>query len=191
MTTIHALTHLEALLNAATRIYAFASEIFTISALIWGFNFFCDLTDRTWHFGYSVGTFYRTHMHAFCKKVVTRIVAAIILVSQLTFEAGHHVYANRGDYLDSANALRNQIGSWFAYESPAAVADEAVEVFDVEVIDPRDYYAIEATTPEPASLFGLFSHYTVKELRGMAKGLATGVHKMRKDELILLVTAVD
>jgi len=69
-----------------------------------------------------------------------------------------------------------------------------------EVEDPRDTIAIEAPVPFDATddlldvtFDGLshdfedFTSYTVKELRKAAKGLAKGVHLMRKDELLTLL----
>ena len=74
------------------------------------------------------------------------------------------------------------------------------ETAELEVIDPRDIYAIEGIVKEPtveempdfeeyvdfmasADLAG----FSVKELRRMAKGLAKNVHLMRKADLVSLL----
>ena len=74
------------------------------------------------------------------------------------------------------------------------------ETAEPELIDPRDVYAIEAHFIEPTvAEMPDFEEYvahmaaydlaalTVKQLRRKAKGLAKGVHMMRKPELVALL----
>ena len=47
------------------------------------------------------------------------------------------------------------------------------------------YYYEESNANDPAA----FDGFTVKQLRKMAKGLAKGIHLMRRDQLICLIEA--
>ena len=86
------------------------------------------------------------------------------------------------------------------HNAPAVPAPLTAETAEAEIIDPRDVYAIEAHFIEPTvAEMPEFEEYvafmatydlaklTVKQLRRKAKGLAKGVHMMRKPELVALL----
>ena len=94
-----------------------------------------------------------------------------------------------------------------AFEGICWVINELAGFHDpLEVVDPRDIYAIEAPLPfdcsfdggshdldwfEPFERLAIYkpdlSALKVTELRRRAKGLAKGVHLMRKAELVALL----
>ena len=74
---------------------------------------------------------------------------------------------------------------WIINELAGFHAPLTAETPEPEIEDPRDVYAIEAPVPEVIEID--FSGFTVKELRAQAKGLAKGLNKMRKAELIALL----
>ena len=89
---------------------------------------------------------------------------------------------------------------WIINELAGFHAPLTAETAEAEIIDPRDVYAIEAHFIEPTvaempefeEYVAFMANYdlatlTVKQLRAQAKGLAKGVHLMRKQDLIALL----
>ena len=102
----------------ATKAYAFASEIFTVSAMLWCLNFMGNMIQKVYQFGYAFGKFYREFMHEIVKESFAFIVNRLILVVELTIEGAQLVYANREEIIAEANNVRNAIGRSFSYVSP-------------------------------------------------------------------------
>ncbi|WP_186525278.1 hypothetical protein [Synechococcus sp. SYN20] len=87
--------------------------------------------------------------------------------------------------------------AWIINEAAGFHAPLTAETAEPELIDPRDVYAIEAPVHEPTiTEMPDFAEYVefmapfdlaklkVTELRKRARGLAKGVHLMRKEELL-------
>lgn len=74
---------------------------------------------------------------------------------------------------------------WIINELAGFHAPLTAETAEPEIDDPRDTIAIEAPVPEVFEID--LTGFTVKQLRTQAKGLAKGIHLMRKQELIALL----
>ena len=102
----------------AAKAYAFASEIFTVSAILWCLNMVATGIQKTYQFGYAFGKFYREFMHEIVKESFAFIVNRAILVVELTIEGAQLVYNNREEIIEEANNVRHAIGRSFSYVSP-------------------------------------------------------------------------
>ena len=110
-----AIEALETVLNYGTKVYMFASEIFTVSALLWCLNMLATGIEKTYNAGYAFGKFYRAYLHSYVKLAVIHIIAAVIFVSICFYEGCKVVYKNRNEILPTLNIIRNQIGRGFVY----------------------------------------------------------------------------
>lgn len=108
-----AIEAIETVATYGTKVYMFASEIFTISALLWCLNALATGIEKVYNAGYIVGTFYRYHMHASVKEWTIKFIAAVIFVSILFWEGCVVLYTRRNQILANLNAFRNQLGSYF------------------------------------------------------------------------------
>ena len=120
--TVSSLVHIAPAIEAietitiwGTKAYAFGSEIFTISAILWCLNFMGNMIQKTFEFGHAFGKFYRRYIHSHLKSTAIRVIALLILLGQLTFEGAQVVYNNRREILENANNFRNKVGSYFVY----------------------------------------------------------------------------
>ncbi len=120
--TITAISHAAAAIETATvygtRIYMMASEVFTISAILWTLNFMAGLVEKTYNAGRTIGAFYFANLHDYVITAIRHIIAFAIFISQLVYEGAQYVYTNRNDILAQLNTYRHNIGKLFTYESP-------------------------------------------------------------------------
>jgi len=93
------------------KIYAVASEVFTISALLWTLNFLAASIEKVYSAGYHFGRFYRGFLHQY----VVKLIAAIIFVCILAYEGAVIVYNNRSKIVPTLNDFRELIGKQFVY----------------------------------------------------------------------------
>ena len=123
--TINTIAHATAALETATaygaRIYMMASEVFTISAILWTLNFMAGMVEKTYTAGRTVGSFYFANLHQFVIASCKHIIAFVILAAQLVYEGAQIVYTNRREIVAKLNDYRNAIGQQFAYTSPAII----------------------------------------------------------------------
>ncbi len=103
---------------AGARTYAMASEVFTISIMLWALNALATLTEKTYTAGVAVGKFYKNNCHSLVVAGAKRGVAAMILVSDISWDATKRVYKNRDEILSNINDYRNAVGRAFVYTSP-------------------------------------------------------------------------
>lgn len=120
--SIPSLTAIETIANAAeivvnygSKVYLIASEIFTVSALLWVLNFLADSIQKTYNAGLIVGKFYRTYLHSHVRFAVLSILSLTILLAVAIFQGCEKVYHNRQQILAQINNIRNAIGRQFAY----------------------------------------------------------------------------
>jgi len=110
-----AIEAIETVATYGTKVYMFASEIFTISALLWCLNALATGIEKVYNAGYIVGTFYRHHLHATVKEWTIKFIAAVIFVSILFWEGCVVLYTRRNQILATLNDYRNKIGGAFVY----------------------------------------------------------------------------
>ena len=120
--TITAISHAAAAIETATaygtRLYMMASEVFTISAILWCLNFMANMVEKTYNAGRTVGAFYFAHLHDYVIASIKYIIAFAIFAAQLVYEGAQYIYTNRNDILAKLNTYRHAIGKLFIYESP-------------------------------------------------------------------------
>ena len=119
---INTLTHASAALDTAVaygaKAYAVASEVFTISAIMWCLNFMANMIEKTYTAGNVVGNFYFTHIHdGLMSTLYTLLIAT---VSVIAWTAGYltYVYRHKHVYAAKLNELRDTISAAFTYQSP-------------------------------------------------------------------------
>lgn len=105
----------ENVIQYGSKVYLIASEIFTVSALLWVLNFLADSIQKTYNAGLIVGKFYRTYLHSHVKFAVLSIISLTILFAVAIFKGCEKVYHNRREILQQINNIRNAIGRQFAY----------------------------------------------------------------------------
>lgn len=110
-----AIEAIETLLTYGSKVYMFASEIFTVSALLWCLNLLATGIEKTYNAGYAFGKFYRSYLHSHLKSAVIHTIAGIIFVSVCFFEGCKVIYRNRHNIVSEVNSIRNLIGRQFAY----------------------------------------------------------------------------
>jgi len=110
---------LEPITALAARLYVVSSEVFTISALLFGLNILANMVEKIYDFGVAFGTFYREYCHQFVKWASLRLIALVILASDLTWLGAKSIYNNRSEILSTLNDWRNNVGDLFAYHSPS------------------------------------------------------------------------
>ncbi len=116
---INTISHASAAIDTAVaygaRAYAVASEVFTISAMLWCLNFMANMVEKTYVAGTKVGEFYFTYLHEGLMEILYKTI--ITTVSVLAWLAGYanYVYRHRDAYIAKMNDLRNYIGEAFTY----------------------------------------------------------------------------
>ena len=108
-----AIEAIETILTYGSKVYMFASEIFTVSALLWCLNLLATGIEKTYNAGYAFGKFYRTYLHSYVKSATIHIIAAVIFVSICFFEGCKVVYNNRHKILPALDSIRESIGQQF------------------------------------------------------------------------------
>ena len=116
---IQTISHLSTAVDTAvaygTRAYMMASEVFTISAILWCLNFMANMVEKTYIAGEKVGEFYFTYLHETLMSILYKTI--ILTVSVVAWLAGYatYVYKNRELYINKMNDIRNYIGEAFTY----------------------------------------------------------------------------
>ena len=121
---INTISHASAAIDTAVaygaRAYAVASEVFTVSAILWCLNFMANMVEKTYIAGTKVGEFYFTYLHETLMTVSYR--AIILTVSVLAWMAGYanYVYRHRDAYIAKLNEVRDYISEAFTYRYAVA-----------------------------------------------------------------------
>ncbi len=121
ITTIsHLSTAIDTAVAYGTRAYMMASEVFTISAILWCLNFMANMVEKTYIAGEKVGEFYYTYLHEALMTISYKTI--ITTVSVVAWLAGYatYVYKNRKEYYNMMNEMRNYIGEAFTYRYQVA-----------------------------------------------------------------------
>ena len=113
---------LSALSMFAGRSYLVLSEVFTISAILWGVKLTSDILEKvykaaiaTYVAGTMVGEFYFTHLH---ESLVTFLYNVIIQTTKvIAYCVGFcvYVYRERDTYLSELDRLRDTVSRQFVY----------------------------------------------------------------------------
>ena len=113
---------LSALSMFAGRSYLVLSEVFTISAILWGVKLTSDILEKvykaaiaTYVAGTMVGEFYFTHLH---ESLMTFLYNVIIQTTKvIAYCVGFcvYVYRNRDTYLSELDRLRDTVSRQFVY----------------------------------------------------------------------------
>ena len=109
---------LEPVTTLAARLYVVSGEVFTISALLFGLNILANMVEKTYDFGIAVGSFYREYCHSFTKWATLRLVALVILTSDLAWQGVKYGYRNKHRIIPMLDSARTTVGDWFVYKSP-------------------------------------------------------------------------
>ena len=109
---------LEPVTTLAARLYVVSGEVFTISALLFGLNILANMVEKTYDFGIAVGQFYREYCHSFTKWATLRLVALVILTSDLAWQGVKYGYRNKHTVIPMLDRARTSVGDWFVYKSP-------------------------------------------------------------------------
>jgi len=109
---------LEPVTTFAARAYVIGGEIFTVTTILFGLNMLAGLVERVYDAGIAVGTFYKTHLHEHTKWLTLRLIALVILTSELTWLGCKVAWRNRHTVISSLDEIRNRIGEAFVYRSP-------------------------------------------------------------------------
>jgi len=112
-----ALSAVETLAQYGIKTYTLASEVFTVGFMFWTINFMSNMIEKTYKAGIICGKFYKNRLHSHVRNGIISSIAILILLSQLFIEGCQLVYTNRNDILESLNNFRNQVGSYFVYQS--------------------------------------------------------------------------
>ena len=116
---INTISHASAAIDTAVaygaKAYTMASEVFTISAMLWCLNFMANMVEKTYVAGTKVGEFYFTYLHEGLMEVLYKTI--ITTVSVLAWLAGYanYVYRHRDAYIAKLNEFRNYISEAFTY----------------------------------------------------------------------------
>ena len=113
---------LSALSMFAGRSYVVLSEVFTVSAILWGVKLTSEILEKvyklaiaTYVAGTMVGEFYYTHCH---ELLLTFLYQTIITTTKVVaYVAGFCVYVwrERDTYLSELNRLRDTVSRQFVY----------------------------------------------------------------------------
>jgi len=117
---MQALHLMELLITYATRLYVLGGELLSITTILFCLNLFASLTRHSYRAGQAVGSFYWRWLHKHCQWLAVRLVALLVLLASLSFQAIKHAWMHRREYLEAANNARNTIGKAFSYRSPSA-----------------------------------------------------------------------
>ena len=119
-TISHISTALDTAVAYGTRAYMMASEVFTVTAILWMLNFMANMVEKTYIAGNKVGEFYFTYLHEGLMSILYKTI--ITTVSVVAWLAGYatYVYKNREAYYNMMNEVRNYIGEAFTYRYQVA-----------------------------------------------------------------------
>ena len=205
MTTLQLIPYLAPIARTVTTAGAVGSEILTAGAILAALNITSSAIEKT----YKAGRFTRRIVDATVIPAADAIswlnakidwseVGATLWGCLLTIATAIYV---AGEF--TGRAIKTAHANWIGTVEFATEAE-------LEIEDPRDTIAIEATTIEVEDLpfdcapdidwAEALAHLTIRkpadltalkvtELRRKAKGLAKGVHLMRKAELVALLAA--
>ena len=116
-TLAHATTVIDSVVAYGARAYMMASEVFTISAILWCLNFMANLIEKTYKFGKMVGAFYYEFMHEALMKVAYKsLITTIVIVAWLAGFATY-VWKNREVYISKLNDIRDIVSEAFTYRN--------------------------------------------------------------------------
>jgi hypothetical protein len=121
--TINAIAQATTIIETATaygaRVYMMASEVFTISAILWCLNFMSNMVQKTYTAGRAVGAFYFAYLHQHVITNSKRLIALLLTLANYAYQGAQYVYTHRSEILAKANDYRNLIGEQFIYVSPS------------------------------------------------------------------------
>jgi len=109
---------LEPITTFAARAYVIGGEIFTVTTILFGLNMLAGLCEKVYDAGIAVGTFYKTYLHEHTKWLTLRLIALVILTSELTWLGCKVAYRNRHTVIPALDRARTAIGDLFVYRSP-------------------------------------------------------------------------
>ena len=116
-TLAHATTVIDSVVAYGARAYMMASEVFTISAILWCLNFMANLIEKTYKFGKMIGAFYYEFMHeALMKMAYKSLITTIVIVAWLAGFATY-VWKNREVYVSKLNDIRDTVSEAFTYRN--------------------------------------------------------------------------
>jgi len=105
---------LEPLITFGSRIYLIASEVFTITLILWCINFMANLIEKLYLAGITIGRFYYQHkIGDKIKDLTAKLIALVVLATELIILGVRVIQRDHKDWLNKANDLRNQIGGLF------------------------------------------------------------------------------
>ena len=116
------LSALSSLSLFAGRSYAVLSEVFTVSAILWGVKLTSDIIEKiykaaiaTYVAGTMVGQFYFNHVHDTLLAFMYNVI--ITLTKVIGYSVGFcvYVYRTRDTYLSELNRLRDTVSRQFVY----------------------------------------------------------------------------
>ena len=110
MTYLHLL---EPVISYGSKIYMIASELISITFILWCINLVATITEKLYLFGRAFGTFYRANMHGFIKDLIVHLITLTVYVGGLTIQGTRYVYNNRREIAQGLNTFRNRVGSYF------------------------------------------------------------------------------
>ena len=119
-TISHISTAVDTAVAYGTRAYMMASEVFTISAILWCLNFMANMVEKTYVAGEKVGEFYFAYLHEGLMEISYKTI--ILTVSVVAWLAGYatYVYKNRKAYYKMMNEVREYISESFTYRYQVA-----------------------------------------------------------------------
>ncbi len=105
---------LEPLLSYGSKLYLIASELFTVSVLLWMLSFMANCIEKVYLAGKVVGNFYHRHqLGSRIKELVVHLIASVVFLLGLTIDGAKVVRRDYKEWLANANQFRNQVGSLF------------------------------------------------------------------------------
>ena len=130
MPTLQFIHMFETITQYAIKAYAIGGELLSVSLILFSLNFIASLVEKTYNTGVIVGRFYFGHLHkpltfatrkliAFTKWAGLRLLVLLVLGSVLLAERSYTLWVNRQEVISQLNNLRNHIGGYFIYRSPA------------------------------------------------------------------------
>ena len=106
----------------AGRSYAVLSEVFTVSAILWGVKLTSDIMEKmykaaiaTYVAGTMVGEFYFTHLHELLMRFLYSVIINTTRVVAYCVGFCVYVYRERNTYLSEINRLRDTVSRQFVY----------------------------------------------------------------------------
>ena len=116
------LSALSSLSVFAGRSYAVLSEVFTVSAILWGVKLTSDIMEKlykaaiaTYVAGEMVGQFYFTHLHEMLMTFLYNVIINTTKVIGYSVGFCVYVYRERDTYLSELNRLRDTVSRQFVY----------------------------------------------------------------------------